>query len=343
MEKAVQDGVKDGMTVEDAKAALETGRQVKFKQWKKRGISTIALVKDKASGNLMLRMRSENGQQLLLNDWAHKTKATKMGDKKLTMITAAGTSHMLRYGKQETRDELFECVCRARRCPPPPYLLPEWPPLQLRLFLTADTTMFLACGCSLMTGKSEASSSSPAAAASSSDAKPAAAAAAESTKRKSEDSSSSSSSAPPTASSSSSASSASFSFGSKKPAAAADSNASATGGSGFAFGAKKTSSPAAAASKGAASKSVPFGGFGSGSSSSMSASASSPPAGASSSGGGGSSSSGSGGALDDDVRLHALNKAFIAHVSAAVSKDSTCDLSPCLQDYLKHAKSIIGS
>eukprot|EP01043_Picozoa_sp_COSAG02_P057260 COSAG02_NODE_6920_length_3287_cov_4.293915_1_plen_502_part_00 len=110
VQQSVQDGVKDGMTVEEATALLEAGQKAKFKQWKKKGVSTIALVKDKPSGNLMLRMRSENGQQVLLNDWAHKTKTTKLADKKMTMITAAGASHMLRFGKQETRDELFEYV-----------------------------------------------------------------------------------------------------------------------------------------------------------------------------------------------------------------------------------------
>jgi hypothetical protein len=124
VQKAVQDGVKDGMTVEEATSLLEAGKQAKFKQWKKRGVSTVALVKDKPSGNLMLRMRSENGQQLLLNDWAHKTKTTKLADKKMTMITAAGASHMLRFGKQETRDELFEYV--ATRSLPPTYCAPRW-------------------------------------------------------------------------------------------------------------------------------------------------------------------------------------------------------------------------
>ena len=98
----------------EAKAALEEGKKANFKQWKKRGVSTVALVKDKTSGNVLIRMRSENGQQLLLNDWAHKTKTTKLADKKLTMITADAKSHMLRFGKQETRDELFECAFTIR-------------------------------------------------------------------------------------------------------------------------------------------------------------------------------------------------------------------------------------
>jgi hypothetical protein len=113
VETAAKDGVKEGMTVAEATAALEAGKKANFKQWKKRGVSTIALVKDKASGNLMLRMRSENGQQLLLNDWAHTTKTTKVADKKLTLITPSGASHMLRFGKQETRDELFECAAMS--------------------------------------------------------------------------------------------------------------------------------------------------------------------------------------------------------------------------------------
>lgn len=113
VQTAAKDGVKDGMTVAEATAALEEGRKANFKQWKKRGVSTVALVKDKASGNLLLRMRSENGQQLLLNDWAHTTKTTKLADKKLTMITPSGASHMLRFGKQETRDELFECAATS--------------------------------------------------------------------------------------------------------------------------------------------------------------------------------------------------------------------------------------
>ena len=110
VQEAVEGGITDGMTVEEATALFEAGQKLKFKQWKKKGVSTIALVKDKPSGNLLLRMRSENGQQVLLNDWAHKTKTTKMADTKMTMITAAGTSHMLRFGKQATRDELFEYV-----------------------------------------------------------------------------------------------------------------------------------------------------------------------------------------------------------------------------------------
>ena len=113
VETAAKDGVKEGMTVAEATAALEAGKKANFKQWKKRGVSTVALVKDKASGNLMLRMRSENGQQLLLNDWAHTTKTTKVADKKLTLITPSGASHMLRFGKQETRDELFECAAMS--------------------------------------------------------------------------------------------------------------------------------------------------------------------------------------------------------------------------------------
>ena len=114
VQKATDEGIKDGMTLEEAKAALEEGKKAKFKQWKKRGVSTVALVKDKTSGNVLIRMRSENGQQLLLNDWAHKTKTTKLADKKLTMITADAKSHMLRFGKQETRDELFECAFTIR-------------------------------------------------------------------------------------------------------------------------------------------------------------------------------------------------------------------------------------
>jgi hypothetical protein len=116
-QEAVQDGVKDGMTVEAATAALEEGKKSGFRQWKKRGISTIDLVKVKPTGNLMLRMRSENGQRLLLNEWVHKTKATKCAEKKMTMITMFGTSHVLRFGKQQTRDELFQCaVARFLPC-----------------------------------------------------------------------------------------------------------------------------------------------------------------------------------------------------------------------------------
>ena len=118
-----------------------------------------------------------------------------------------------------------------------------------------------------------------------------------------------------------SSSSSSFSFGAKKAAmsSATDTGASAVpaAGLGTAFGSK---SPAAATG----SKTVPFGGFG--------------QKGAES-----SATGGGGGVLDKDVQLHALNKAFLAHISAAVSNDSTCDLSPCIEDYLKHANQIEAS
>ena len=127
-----------------------------------------------------------------------------------------------------------------------------------------------------------------------------------------------------------SSSSSSFSFGAKKAAvsSATDTGASAVpaAGLGVAFGSK---SPAAATGP----KTVPFGGFGQ-------------KSGEPSAKGGGTTSrsspaaSGGSAVLDQDVQLHALNKAFLAHISAAVSKDSTCDLSPCVEDYLKHAKQI---
>ena len=266
--EAVKKGGDNGkggtMTVAEAEGLVAKGKAANFKQWKAKGVNTVGLVKDKASGNTMVRMRSENGQQLLLNDWAHTIKPTKVQTKQMTLITASG-NHMLKFGQEETRDELFD----------------------------------------LITGKSGGSSAAPAAA------KPAAAAVAKkaspvkaspeaSTKRKAEDDA-----APP---------SKSFNLGAKK---SAEKPAAASGG--FGFGAKKAASPPAAATKS-------FGGFGAGGSSSSAASS--------------SAASSYGGGAEPDVQLHALNKAFLSHISAAVSKDSTCDLTPCLQDYLKHAKKI---
>ena len=59
-----------------AQDALDAAAKSNFKEWKKRGKSTLKLLEVKDSGKRMLRMRSENGQQLLLNDWCSSSKAS---------------------------------------------------------------------------------------------------------------------------------------------------------------------------------------------------------------------------------------------------------------------------
>ena len=100
----------DAKDLAEAKEALEKGRKTNFKQWKPMGSSTISVVKDKASAKLMLRMRSENGQRFLLNDWASSTKANKQKKLQMTLVTPGPKQHMLKFTQTEHRDELFDIV-----------------------------------------------------------------------------------------------------------------------------------------------------------------------------------------------------------------------------------------
>eukprot|EP01047_Picozoa_sp_COSAG01_P051122 COSAG01_NODE_5237_length_4391_cov_1.868390_2_plen_246_part_00 len=95
-----------------AQDALEAGRKVNFKEWKLRGKSTLKLLESKETGKRMLRMRSENGQQMLLNDWCSSTKATKKGTDVITLVTTSGATagtHMIKVNKAK-RDGLFDAI-----------------------------------------------------------------------------------------------------------------------------------------------------------------------------------------------------------------------------------------
>ena len=267
----------DAKDLAEAKEALEKGRKTNFKQWKPMGSSTISVVKDKASAKLMLRMRSENGQRFLLNDWASSTKANKQKKLQMTLITPGPKQHMLKFTQTEHRDELFDIVNGKE---PAPSASPA--------------------AAASKPAKSPASAS-PAAAAS-----PAATAPAASAKRKA----SSPAEAPSL---------------SKVPAAASFSSTSAS----FSFGAKSAAKSSPPAAKSAPPTKSIFGNT-----------PKTSPLGASPGTGGGSAGKADGAASAKDKSLFALNKAFLAHITKHVEANETCDLSPCLKDYLKHIRTL---